>query len=339
MRTLVPCPNMGRCGSKQHEPHSQAFKDCMKAAHLVMSDSPGDLLRLPTPAVADVPESDARVLEYALKFNRLHYDSSHLIDSNSHLDLNEVQMYLDGDDDLYDLVYEDRQEAVYNDVDGCLDGMLEKVGIDPEYIDDDDRDEMISVVMSYDECNLVETLAENTPQRLLRTNSSHLGEAYDNAVGKYGSREWYDSISSAVWERDVVGVMDWESEEQKAEDKESFQAAFRKIYPDFVNEEMISGLMWTGSIMDAAPSYKADKELDVYSPYYLFIDRDNGVFSNTKQMKGVARVTIPDARKDAGFKNRVIDDECEGLFGSALQMGGLDIEAFRSRTLASELPS
>lgn len=198
---------------------------------------------------------------------------------------------------------------------------------------------MISVVMSYDECDLVKALAENTPQRLLRTNSSYLGEAYDNAEGKYGSREWYDSISSAVWERDVVGVMDWESEEQKAEDKESFQAAFRKIYPDFVNEEMISGLMWTGSIMDAAPSYRADKELDIYSPYYLFIDRDNGVFSNTKQMKGVARVTTPDARKDADFKNRVIDDECEGLFGSALQVDGLNIEAFRSRSLASELPS
>lgn len=97
----------GWCGSKQHEPHSQAFKDCMKAAHRVMSDSPGDLLRLPTPAVADGPESDASVLENAFKFNRLHYDSSHLIDSNIHLDLNEVQMYLDGDDDLYDLVYED----------------------------------------------------------------------------------------------------------------------------------------------------------------------------------------------------------------------------------------
>ncbi len=337
MRTLVPCPNAGRCGSQQHEPHSQAFKDCMKAAHRVMSDSPGDLLRLPTPAVADGPEDNIRTVEHALSFGKLTYSSDHLIEPDDHLDPDQVQMYLDGDDDLYTDIEDDYREAIRDDVDNCLDEMLEKVGIDPEYVDEYEREDLISEVSGWDEADLVKSLAENTPQRLLRTNSSYLEDAYENAEGEYGSPEWFDSISSAVWDRDVVGVMDWESEEQKSQDKADFQAAFRGIDPDFVNEEMTSGLMWTGSIMDAAPSYRADKELDIYSPSVAFVNSANGVFSNTGKLRGTARITIPNARKDAGLKQRVIDDESEGMFGSVKQMGGMDIAAFRSRTLASEL--
>lgn len=100
---------------------------------------------------------------------------------------------------------------------------------------------------------------------------------------------------------------------------------------------MTSGLMWTGSIMDAAPSYRADKELDIYSPSVAFVNSANGVFNNTGKLRGTARITIPNARKDASLKQRVIDDESEGMFGSVKQMGGMDITAFRSRTLASEL--
>lgn len=95
--------------------------------------------------------------------------------------------------------------------------------------------------------------------------------------------------------------------------------------------------MWTGSIMDAAPSHTADKELDIYSPSVVFVNRGNGGFSDTSKLRGTARITIPNASKDASLKQRVIDDESEGLFGSALQMGDLDITAFRSWTLASEL--
>ena len=84
--------------------------------------------------------------------------------------------------------------------------------------------------------------------------------------------------------------MDWESEEQKSQDKADFQAAFRGIDPDFVNEEMTSGLMWTGSIMDAAPSYRADKELDIYSPSVAFVNSANGVF-NTLASCGVQRAS------------------------------------------------
>ena len=51
----------------------------------------------------------------------------------------------------------------------------------------------------------------------------------------------------------------------------------------------------------------------------------------------MARIIIPDARKDADLKHRIIDDESEGMFGSVYKMGGLNIDAFRSRTLAANL--
>lgn len=337
MTRLIPCPNGGRCGAQNHDPSSQAFQDCMKAAHRVMADSPLDLMRLPTPAVAEGPEDDVRTLEHAFNRRTLHYDSSHLIDYRSRLNADQVQMYLDGDDELYGIIYDDMQESIWADVDYCLDGMLEKIGIDPECIDDDDRSEMISTVMSNDEADWVQDLAENTPQRFLRANNVTLGEAYENASGERGSDEWYDSISSVVWDRDVVGIMDWESPEQKAEDKKAFQEAFKDFDPDYIHEDVSVSLLWGGSITDAAPSLEGDKELDIYSPSFVFVDSYNGTFNNTEKMKGMARITIPDARGDADLKHRVIDDESEGMYGSVYKMGGLNIDAFRSRTLATNL--
>lgn len=338
MTRLIPCPNGGRCGAQNHDPSSQAYKDCLSTSQKGVPSSTHDLAKSTTPPVAAQQEDFVRTLENALNSRELQYNSDHLIDGDSCLDADQVQMYLDGDDELelYNSIYEDMYDYVYTDVDNCLDGMLRKIGIDPDDIDDDDRMYMIAAVMSNDEADIVQKLAENTPQRFLRANNVTLGEAYENASGERGSDEWYDSISSAVWDRDVVGVMDWESPEQKAEDKKEFQEAFKDFDPDYIHEDVSVSLLWGGSITDAAPSL-GDKELDIYSPSFVFVDSYNGTFNNTEKMKGMARIIIPDARKDADLKHRVIDDESEGMYGSVYQMGGLNIDAFRSQTLATDL--
>ena len=246
-------------------------------------------------------------------------------------------MYLDEDSELYDTIHDDMQWSIYNDADNCLDVILKKVGIDPECIDDDVREELITLVMHNDKADLVQRLAENTPQRFLRANNTSLGEAYENASGGRGSAEWYDSISSAVWDRDIKDVMEWESAEQEAEDKKAFQEAFKDLEPDYIHEDVAVSLLWGGSITDAAPSFEGDKELSINHPSIVFVDGYNGTFNNTDQLKGMARVIIPDARKDADLKYRIIDDESEGMYGSVYKMGGLNIDAFRSRTLSTKL--
>ena len=247
-------------------------------------------------------------------------------------------MYLDGDSELelYNIIYDNMNESIWTDVDNCLDGMLEKIGIDPDDIDTEERADMIASVMSYDEADIVQRLAENTPQRFLRANNTTLDDAYENASGEPGSAEWYDSISSVVWDRDIKGVMEWDSAEQEAEDKAAFQEAFKDLEPDYIHEDVAVSLLWGGSITDAAPSFEGDKELSINHPHFVFVDGYNGTFNNTERMKGMARIIIPDGRKDADHKSRVIDDESEGMYGSVYQMGGLNIEAFRSRTLATK---
>lgn len=339
MTSFIPCPNGGRCGSQRHDPSSQAYKDCLNVSHKGASSTTTDLAKSTTPPVAERQEDVVRTLENALSSRELHYSSDHLIYGDDCLDTDQIQMYLDGDNELelYNIIYENMHESIWTDVNDCLDGMLEKIGIDPDDIDTEERADMIASVMSYDEADFVQRLAENTPQRFLRANNTTLDEAYENASGERGSAEWYDSISSAVWDRDVVGVMDWESDEQKAEDKKAFQEAFRDFDPDYIHEYMSVSLLWGGSITDAAPSFEGDKELSIYSPSFVFVDSYNGTFNNTEKMKGMARITIPDGRKDADLKHRIIDDESEGMYGSVYKMGGLAIDAFRSRTLATEL--
>lgn len=339
MTTFIPCPNGGRCGSQRHDPSSQAYKDCLSTSQKGVPSSTHDLAKSTTPPVAEQQEDFVRTLENALNSRELQYNSDHLIDGDSCLDADQVQMYLDGDDELelYNSIYEDMYDYVYTDVDNCLDGMLRKIGIDPDDIDDDDRMYMIAAVMSNDEADIVQELAENTPQRFLRANNTTLDDAYENASGERGSDEWYDSISSAVWDRDIKGVMEWDSAEQEAEDKAAFQEAFKDLEPDYIHEDVAVSLLWGGSITDAAPSFEGDKELSINHPTLVFVDGYNGTFNNTERMKGMARIIIPDGRKDADHKSRVIDDESEGMYGSVYQMGGLNIEAFRSRTLATQL--
>lgn len=334
---LIPCPNGGQCGSRRHVPASQAYLDCLRAFQSGASSSALGSTKPPIPAVIDGQAGEVYILDSAFNNRVVQYNSDHIIDYNSRLDTDEIQMYLDGDSELYSTIHDDMQESIYNDVDNCLDVILKKVGIDPEYVDDDVREELISTVMSNDEADIVQRLAENTPQRFLRANNTTLDEAYENASGERGSAEWYDSISSAVWDRDVVDVMDWESPEQKAEDKKAFQEAFRDFDPDYIHEDMSVSLLWGGSITDAAPSFEGDKELSIYSPSFVFVDSYNGTFNNTDQLKGTARVIIPDARKDADLKHRIIDDESEGMYGSVYKMGGLNIDAFRSLTLSTKL--
>lgn len=337
MTTFIPCPNGGRCGSQNHDPSSQAYKDCLNMSQKGVSSPTLSLVNNAAPPVAEQQEDVVRTLENALSSGELHYNSDHLINYRSRLDTDQIQMYLDGDHDLFTSVYDDMQEAIYIDVDNCLDGMLEKIGVDPEYVDDDERADLISTVMSYDEADIVQRLAENTPQRFLRANNTTLDDAYENASGEPGSDEWYDSISSAVWDRDIKGVMEWDSVEQEAEDKSAFQEAFKDFEPDYIHEDVAVSLLWGGSITDAAQSFEGDKELSINHPSIVFVDGYNGTFNNTERMKGMARIIIPDGRKDADHKHRVIDDESEGMFGSVYKMGGLNIDAFRSLTLATNL--
>lgn len=339
MTTFIPCPNGGRCGSQRHDPSSQAYKDCLNISTKGAPSSTPDLAKSTTPPVAEQQEDVVRTLENALNSGELHYNSDHLIYADDCLDADQIQMYLDGDNELelYNSIYDNMHESIWTDVDDCLDGMLEKIGIDPDDIDTEERSDMIASVMSYDEADFVQRLAENTPQRFLRANNTTLDDAYENASGERGSDEWYDSISSAVWDRDIKGVMEWESAEQEAEDKAAFQEAFKDFDPDYIHEDVAVSLLWGGSITDAAPSFEGDKELSINHPHFVFVDGYNGTFNNTEKMKGMARIIIPDGRKDADHKSRVIDDESEGMYGSVYQMGGLNIEAFRSRTLATQL--
>lgn len=339
MTTFIPCPNGGRCGAQNHDPSSQAYKDCLNMSQKGVSSPTLSLVNNAAPPVAEQQEDVVRTLENALSSGELHYNSDHLIDYRDQLDTDQIQMYLDGDDELelYNIIHDNMNEFIWTDVDDCLDGMLEKIGINPDDIDTEERSDMIASVMSYDEADIVQRLAENTPQRFLRANNTTLDDAYENASGERGSDEWYDSISSAVWDRDIKGVMEWDSAEQEAEDKAAFQEAFKDLEPDYIHEDVAVSLLWGGSITDAAPSFEGDKELSINHPHFVFVDGYNGTFNNTERMKGMARIIIPDGRKDADHKSRVIDDESEGMYGSVYQMGGLNIEAFRSRTLATQL--
>lgn len=338
MTRLTPCPNGGRCGSQRHDPSSQAYKDCLSTSQKGVSSPTLSLVNNAAPPVAEQQEDVVRTLENALDSREVHYNSDHLI-WDDYLDADQVQMYLDGDDELklYNSIYENMYENIWTDVDDCLDGMLEKIGIDPDDLNEDERVDMIALVISYDEDDFVQRLAENTPQRFLRANNTTLDDAYENASGEPGSDEWYDSISSAVWGRDIKGVMEWETAEQEAEDKKAFQEAFKDLEPDYIHEDVAVSLLWGGSITDAAPSFEGDKELSISHPSIVFVDGYNGTFNNTDQLKGMARVIIPDARKDADLRHRIIDDESEGMYGSVYQMGGLNIDAFRGRTLATKL--
>lgn len=339
MTTFIPCPNGGRCGSQNHDPSSQAYKDCLSTSQKGVSSPTLSLVNNAAPPVAEQQEDVVRTLENALSSGELHYNSDHLIDYRDQLDTDQIQMYLDGDDELelYNIIYDNMHESIWTDVDDCLDGMLEKIGIDPDDIDTEERSDMIASVMSYDEADIVQRLAENTPQRFLRANNTTLDDAYENASGEPGSDEWYDSISSAVWDRDIKDIMEWETAEQEAEDKKAFQEAFKDFEPDYIHEDVAVSLLWGGSITDAAPSFEGDKELSINHPSIVFVDGYNGTFNNTDQLKGMARVIIPDARKDADLKHRIIDDESEGMYGSVYKMGGLNIDAFRSRTLSTKL--
>ena len=334
---LIQCPNGGRCGSQRHDPSSGAYIDCLRASQNGVSSPALGSMKTPIPAVIAGTPGEVYVLDSAFNIHEVRYNSDHLIDSSSRLDTDEIQIYLDGDNELYSIIYDKMQESIYDDASNCLDVILEKVGIDPEYVDDDIREELISVVMSNDEADIVQKLAENTPQRFLRANNTTLDEAYENASGETGSDEWYNSISSAVWDRDIKNVMEWETAEQEAEDKKAFQEAFKDFEPDYIHEDVAVSLLWGGSITDAAPSFEGDKELSINHPSIVFVDGYNGTFNNTDQLKGMARIIIPDGRKDADHKHRVIDDESEGMYGSVYKMGGLNIEAFRSRTLATKL--
>lgn len=337
MTTFIPCPNGGRCGSQRHDPSSQAYKDCLSTVSNPLAHSPSTARMNTAPPIASQPENLNRIFVNAFSNGELRYNSDHLIDRGDRLTADEVQAYLDGDDDLYSDIYDKMNESIYEDVDNCLDTMLRRIGIDPDDVDTETRMDMICAAIHYDEADIIQKLAENTPQRFLRANNTTLDDAYENASGEPGSDEWYDSISSAVWDRDIKGVMEWDSAEQEAEDKAAFQEALKDLEPDYIHEDVAVSLLWGGSITDAAPSFEGDKELSINHPSIVFVDGYNGTFNNTDQLKGMARVIIPDGRKDAGHKHRIIDDESEGMYGSVYQMGGLNIEAFRSRTLATQL--
>ena len=129
MTTFIPCPNGGRCGAQNHDPSSQAYKDCLSTSQKGVSSPTLSLVNNAAPPVAEQQEDVVRTLENALDSREVHYNSDHLIYGDDCLDTDQVQMYLDGDSELelYNIIYDNMHDSIWTDVDDCLDGMLEKL--------------------------------------------------------------------------------------------------------------------------------------------------------------------------------------------------------------------
>lgn len=295
---MIPCPNGGKCGSRNHRPNSVAYRKCaLKVQRADKDKGAARNLTLPHESKIGVMDGGYQNLVKEAKKRAVYSAADSFVNRDMVIPEEFVQAYINNPDDTNDMLREKLKDDIRDDMLSKDRDILYKLGMDIDHFSDDEIDTVIDSVLEYDKSDIAGAMAKNMGPRTFSLASVYDGEEksgafhFANQSGDVGSDEWFDELGSryhklaceyGLIDRDYDALgHNWEN--QRTDLEESVTSLLKNAISERVGEVNSAddlpdlSVVWKGSLHDIAPAYEDENFFTIESAYLVASYKDVGV--------------------------------------------------------------
>lgn len=339
--SMVPCPNGGRCGSRNHRIGSAAYDRCVQG-------STGDAYKSPFVRLTNTPRNagsgnDITLsgMTKTLKRSGGYVQADSPIFSEVSLNYRQVQDYIDNPQNVS---FTDKQESLINEgIQRYIGDIVDDAGIDIDELSPEEID--IACQAAYramskkDALNCVAEKTVRTFSYDCVDNSPNAAKVFDKRGSTYedGSDEWYSALADAYLDDMTVeyGLYNGRSEADRQAIASALKEAFDES-PHYIDFLPGVNVVWSGSLRDVAPSGQSTQSVAIQQPHVVIVDprgvgpndedgsseklhilaphlifsyQYEGIASDPVQLRGEYVIDLPGrGRRARGFESDTLDD-------------------------------
>lgn len=303
---LVPCPNGGKCGSRNHRPDSAAYRKCLESSTRDSSKGAGAAnLALPGYVKSGLLDGSYANLVKEIERHRVYSAAESFVNKDTVIPEHMVQTYINNPDEVNELCRGEWEEYIQDDIQGKGDEIAAKLGLNVDDLDDAEFDTLVKAVFDSDRYDIAGAMAKNMGPRTFSTPVSlprkemALQEA--NRQFSFGTDGWFESVAYRYW-TDMTGMdgrlddpgrrsLDGYSSvkhqiEQKIRDaveKRGGVVASADDLPDF-------SVVWTSTLDDISPAINKERLVEVDYPFLVASYSDTGAVGDPVKLNAGYRI-------------------------------------------------
>ena len=326
--SLVPCPDGGKCGSSKHRPGSNAYNWCSYKASARARHQGKSRIAQCVPLSANDAQRRARREYMKLAKERSVYSVADcIVTEDMVIPERSVQSYINDPTKINDTYRKKWEDDIRKNIQEKSEGILAKLGLDADDLDDDELDIVMDAVYHADNSDIAGAEAKNMKPRTFThfCSPTEMGRraAFDKAMQKYevGSDEWYDALADG-YHRDLkdshlrypgrAGMGGSKGDE----DRRAIESALRQAFDDDLDDIDYYDLpsievVWTGNLSDVGPNDDdgSSEKLHVMYPHFVLTDGMGGIFNDPVRLHGDYVIDLP-SREDRrhGAESGILDD-------------------------------
>lgn len=316
---MVPCPNGGKCGSRNHRVGSSAYDWCVQ-------NSTGDAYKSPFVRLTNTPRTasdDSNIelgsLTRTFKRSGAYMQADSPVFSEVSLSPRQVQDYIDNPQGVS---FNDKQESYINEgIRRYIGDIADDAGIDIDELSPEEVDIVCQAARkAMDRKDALNCVAEKMGPRTFSCdcagNSPRAAEIFDRRYSTYydGSKEWYSAMAEAYLDDIIEEGWNYDRGDDAAmeADRQAIASALKETFDDnpYIDVLPAINVVWSGSLRDVAPRGRYTRGISIQSPHIVVVDpRGVGPISKPFQLSGEYRVFIPDEeRANEGWISGIRDE-------------------------------
>lgn len=328
---LVPCPDGGKCGSKNHRPNGHRYKWCLHMAQRRQSsrDTKARILAQGGTTTQSLSDYTKMVDRMRKEIDSVAYAAADdYVTTDMVIPEEFVQAYINNPDDTNDMLREKLKDDIRDDMLSKDRDILYKLGMGIDYFSDDEIDTVIDSVLEHDKSDIAGAMAKNMGPRTFSLASVYDGEEksgafhFANQSGDVGSDEWFDELGSryhklaceyGLIDRDYDALgHNWEN--QRTDLEESVTSLLKNAISERGGEVNSAddlpdlSVVWKGSLHDIAPAYEDENFFTIESAYLVASYKDVGVAGEPVLVRGYRTPFAGNAEREWGAYSGIQDE-------------------------------
>ena len=325
---MVPCPNGGKCGSRNHRPNSVAYRKCLDGSTRGQDKGAARNLTLPHETKRGVMDGGYQNLVKEAKKRAVYSAADSFVSRDMVIPEEFVQAYINNPDDTNDMLREKLKDDIRDDMLSKDRDILYKLGMGIDYFSDDEIDTVIDSVLEYDKSDIAGAMAKNMGPRTFSLASVYDGEEksgafhFANQSGDVGFDEWFDELGSryhklaceyGLIDRDYDALgHNWEN--QRTDLEESVTSLLKNAISERGGEVNSAddlpdlSVVWKGSLHDIAPAYEDENFFTIESAYLVASYKDVGVVGEPVLVRGYRTPFAGKAEREWGAYSGIQDE-------------------------------